>query len=242
MSDPDVIDTVGSTRTLNRLEAGEGTQLTFPVIGSLCDLYEVPAEEKYELQRLWRLGPATTWAQPRDRSIFGFDAYKELELHAKVVRKYESTFVPGPLQTENHMRMLFSSNTDLSGNDIEQAITTRRSKQRSFWEGNDQEFDFLLSEAVLRFGCDAEQIDRMFEANELEHATVRYLPFASGPPPLLLLPFGLLSFPDENDPDIVYVDAQDGVLYFEEAKSVRHYRRGLEMADDQAKSIEEFRL
>lgn len=234
---------VGSTRSLQRLESGEATGLTFPVIGSLCDLYGVPPEEKFELQRLWRLGPATNWTQPRGRSVFGFDAYRELALQASTIYQYESTFVPGPLQTERTMRVLFSRNPALSEADINQGVIDRLRAQQSFWEGDGScRFTFLLGEAVLRSGCDAEQLDRLREADSLEHATVRYLPFEGGPASMLYLPFSLLCFPDEGDAEIVYVDAQDAFLYFEEAESVQHYRTSLDSADDQARSIKEFKL
>jgi hypothetical protein len=243
MRHPEIIDILGSTRTLQRLENGESTRLKYPAIGALCDLYKVPAEEKFELQRLWRLGPDANWTQPRGRSIFGFDAYRELARQASAVYQYESTFVPGPLQTERTMRMLFSRNPALSAEDIDQGARSRLRGQRSFWRSDgDCEFNFLLSEAVLRSGCDAAQLDRLREADSLDYATVRYLPFESGPASLLYIPFRLLSFPSVDDPDIVYVDAQDAYLYFEEPESVQHYRTSLASADDLARSIKEFKL
>jgi hypothetical protein len=99
-----------------------------------------------------------------------------------------------------------------------------------------------MSEAVLRMGCDAEQVSRLVEADELDHATVRHLPFSSGPPLLLHLPFTLLSFPAEDDPDIVFVEGQNAYLYFEEAESVQYYRHGLDSVADLARSIKEFKL
>lgn len=240
---PDIVDAVGSTRTAQRLEDGEATQLTYPVIATLCDLYEMPAEEKFELQRLWRLGPdATTWTQPRGKSIFGFDAFNELQSQASVVTKYETTFVPGPLQTESTMRMLFGRNPGLDEATIEEEVRIRKQNQRPFWQSGGLKFDFLVSEGVLRTGCDAEQIARIMEADSLEHATVRYLPFSAGPPSLMHLPFTLLAFPAKGDPDIVFVEAQDAYLYFEEAESVRYYRHGLESVDGLARSIKEFKL
>lgn len=239
---PGIISRVGSTRTLQRLEGGIATQLTFPVIGSLCELYELPAEEKFELERLWDLGPATTWSQPRGRGLFGFNAFLELQLHASAVYQYESTFVPGQLQSENHMRMLFSRNPELTEAGAEQEVQTRLRSQLPFWQGGPPEHHFLLSEAVLRMGCDAEQINRLIEADSLAHAAVRYLPFSSGPPQLLNLPFTLLSFPAEDDPDIVFVESQDAYLYFEEAESVKYYSAGLESVAGLARPIKEFKL
>jgi hypothetical protein len=243
MRHPEITAMVGSTRSLQRLEGGEPTGLTFPVIGSLCDLYQVPPEEKFELQRLWRLGPDTNWTQPRGRSVFGYDAYRELELQASVVSRYEHTFVPGPLQTDRTMRMLFSRNPELDGAGIELAIEKRKRAQRFFWEENaGRRFYFLVSEAALRFGCDIEQINRLAEADSLDYATVRYLPFASGPPSLLNNSFALLSFPGDADSDIVYVEGQDAHLYFEEPESVRRYRLSLDASDEHARSIKEFKL
>lgn len=240
---PDIVDAVGSTRTAQRLEDGEATQLTYPVIGSLCDLYEMPQAEKFELQRLWRLGPdATTWTQPRGKSIFGFDAFNELQSQASAVTKYETTFVPGPLQSETTMRMLFSRNPELDEAAIEEEVRIRKQNQRLFWSGDGPVFKYLMSEAVLRMGCDAEQIARLVEADSLDHATVRYLPFSAGPPSLMHLPFTLLTFPAKHDPDVVFVEAQDAYLYFEEAESVKHYKTRLAATDEMARSIKEFKL
>lgn len=239
---PEVTARAGSTRTVQRLEDGEATTLSFPVIGSMCDLYGMPKEEKFELERLWRLGPATTWTQPRGRGLFGFSAFHELQLHASTVHQYESTFVPGQLQSESHMRMLFGSNPDLSDADVEREVQARLRNQQPFWQGNEPTHHFLMSEAVLRMGCDAEQVARLIEADTLDHAVVQFLPFSSGPPQLLHLPFTLLSFPADDDPDIVFVEAQNGYLYFEEAESVQHYRNGLDSVAAVARSIKEFKL
>jgi hypothetical protein len=243
MRHPEITARIGSTRSLQRLEDGEATGLTFPVIGSLCDLYKVPAEEKFELQRLWRLGPATNWTQPRGRSVFGYDAYRELELHASRVCKYESTFVPGHLQTERYIREMYARNPELDEETIEIETQSRLRAQGPFWQDNPGlSYRFLMSEAALRYGCDPTQIERLIEADSLEHATVKYIPYESGPPSLLNVSFSLLSFPDENDPDIVYVEAPDAYLYFEEDESVRYYRLGFGTSDDQARSVKEFKL
>ncbi|WP_205323930.1 helix-turn-helix transcriptional regulator [Glycomyces sp. YM15] len=239
---PEIAERAGSTRTAQRLEEGEATSLSFPVIGSLCDLYGMRKEEKFELERLWRLGPATTWTQPRGRGLFGFNAFHELQLHASVVYQYESTFIPGQLQSENHMRMLFGHNPELTEAQAEHEVQARLRNQQPFWDASTPVHHFLLSEAVLRFGCDIEQIDRLVEADSLDHATVRYLPFSGGPPNLMHLPFILLSFAAEDDPDIVFVEAQNAYLYFEEAESVRHYRGGLNAVAGLARSIKEFKL
>lgn len=243
MRHPEIIARVGSTRSLQRLENGESTGLTFPVIGALCDLYKVPQEEKFELERLWRLGPATNWTQPGGRSVLGYEAYRELVLQSNLVYRYESTFIPGSLQTERTMRMLFSLNPELDEAGIEKAIEKRTRAQDVFWEAKSgQGFRFLMSEAALRAGCDAEQIDRLVEADSLAHGTVQYLPFASGPPGLLNNAFTLLGFPREDDSDIVYVEVQDAFLYFEEPESVRRHRMGLDAAEEHARSIKEFKL
>ncbi len=242
MRHPEITAIVGSTRSLQRVEGGEATGLTYPIIGALCDLYKVPTEERFELQRLWELKEAMTWTQPRGKSVFGYDAYRELELHASEVKQYESTWVPGKLQTKRYARNIFTRNPNLDKDGVEQGVVDRLRGQRSFWEGDGGcRFHFLMSEAVLRYGCDAEQLDRMVEADSLQHATVRYLPFASGPAPLLMLPFTLLSFPDEGDLDIVYVDAQNAFLYFEEDESVQHYRMSLDTAEGLTRSIKEFK-
>jgi hypothetical protein len=140
------------------------------------------------------------------------------------------------------MRMLFGRNPELSEREAEREVQIRLRNQQPFWQDGAPEHHLLMSEAVLRMGCDAEQVSRLVEADELDHTTVRHLPFSSGPPLLLHLPFTLLSFPAEDDPDIVFVEGQNAYLYFEEAESVQYYRHGLDSVADLARSIKEFKL
>lgn len=169
---------VGSTRSLQRLEGGEATGLTYPVIGALCDLYKVPADEKFELQRLWELREATTWMQPWGRGPFGYNAYRELELQASEVYQFEANFVPGKLQTERYTRRIFSTNPDLDELGIETEVDRRLKGQEPFWQGGGgRTFMFLVSEAAIRFAGDQEQLDKLIAADDLPYASVRYLPF-----------------------------------------------------------------
>lgn len=234
---------VGSTRSLQRLEGGEATGLTYPVIGALCDLYKVPADEKFELQRLWELREATTWMQPWGRGPFGYNAYRELELQASEVYQFEANFVPGKLQTERYTRRIFSTNPDLDELGIETEVDRRLKGQEPFWQGGGgRTFKFLVSEAAIRFAGDKEQLDKLIAADDLPYATVRYLPFENGPSPLLNIPFTMLKFSSDEYPDIVYLDANDGTIYFEADQSVSFYRKSFVVGEGQSRSIKEIKL
>jgi hypothetical protein len=237
-----IISRVGSTRTAQRLEAGEATQLTFPVIGSLCDLYGIPEEEKFELERLWDLGPSTTWIQQRKSRPLGFSAFFELEIQSNAVVGYESNYVPGWMQTANYMRRLFRSNSDLSRGAIKNSIDQRTARQPYFWEAKNRTYDVLLSETVLRSGCDRAQINRIMEASELDHVTIKYLPLGPPPPPTLLLPFRILSFPTPGDADIAFTDALAAFIFFEEDTSVKYYRQAYEAGEAIGEPMKGFKL
>ncbi|GAA2153472.1 MULTISPECIES: helix-turn-helix domain-containing protein [Glycomyces] len=234
---------VGSTRSLQRLEGGEATGLTYPVIGALCDLYKIPAEEKFELQRLWELREGTTWSQPWGKGPFGYNAYQELELEACEVFRFETTYVPGKLQTERYARRVFSGNPGLDEAGVDRQVDLRLKGQQSFWGGGGgRTYKFLISEAVVRFAGDEEQIDRLIAADALPYATVNYLPFEYGPSPLLNVPFAMLSFADENFPDIVCVEAGNGMIYFEAEESVSYYRYSIAAGEGQYRPIKEITL
>ena len=79
--------------------------------------------------------------------------YNNLVRDAGRVRHFETVYVPGLLQTPEYARRVLAEMTDLHGDqaaDVDDAVTERLTRQRYLYEPGRQ-FQFLLSEAVLRF-------------------------------------------------------------------------------------------
>jgi hypothetical protein len=86
----------------------------------------------------------------------------------------------------------------------------------------------VLDEAVLRRqvggpGAMQDQLRHLIAMTELPNVVIHVLPFAAGAHPGMEGPFVLLSFPEPEDPDIVYLEQATSGLVPEEAEEVHRY-------------------
>jgi hypothetical protein len=91
------------------------------------------------------------------------------------------------------------------------------------------EYWAVMDEAVLRRVVDtpevmAEQLYRMVTLAEKPNVTIQVVPFGAGAHPGMEGPFLIMGFPEQADPDVVYVDdSTSSGLYLEEPTDVRRY-------------------
>jgi len=241
VTDPEAAAIVGSTRTLKRLEEGVPTRVTFAGIGRLLEYYGAPAKIRFEMERIWRFVDDKIWAQPShavDNS--GWDAYLEFEQLAVGLDQFETMLPPGLAQTEQFMRKLFER-SELSPEEINDLIEDRLARQADFESRLDfLTCRFLLTEATLRNGCDDDQLNRLCDLDEHEKITIKYLPFAGGPYPMLNVPFSVLSFRNIEEPSIVYLESPYERRFYENSDAVGTYRQIFEGGLRPAKSPKEF--
>lgn len=242
VTDKEAAAIVGSTRTLKRLEAGVKVRLTFVVIGSLAEYYGAPRQTRFELQRIWRFVDDEIWAQPSHAvENSGWDAYLEFERLAVGLDTVETMFVPGPLQKEPYMRRIFERTGAAPGR-IPTLVEARLSRQVGLIAKLDSmRLRFLLSETVLRSGCEPEQLNAMLELAEHPNVTVKYLPFEGGPYPGLDVPFSVLSFRNIEEPSIVYLGSPYEHRFYEISNAVGKYSQIFGGGLRQAKSLKEFK-
>lgn len=243
LTDRELVAITGSTRTVKRLEQGARVRLTFPVIGELCDYYGVPAQEKYEMQRIWRLVDEATWAQPSHAVVAsGFDAYVGFERIATRFDLYSTVWVPGQFQDENYIRRIFKEDPFTDDSRIPDLVEQRLHRQEGIRRREPAPtMRVLLSEAVLRYGCDEGQIERLMEEDSKPHITIKYMAFEDGPPPKLDVPFNVLSFSDSADPSIVYLESPYERRFYEKREVVNHYLQIIDLGCQRARSMREFK-
>ena len=79
--------------------------------------------------------------------------YNELVRDSKVIRHFETAYVPGLLQTPDYARRVLTEMIELHGldiDDVDGAVATRMQRQQMIYDGSKQ-FEFLLAEPVLRW-------------------------------------------------------------------------------------------
>ncbi|THV41102.1 helix-turn-helix domain-containing protein [Glycomyces buryatensis] len=240
VTDPEAAAIAGSTRTLRRLEEGQPTRLTFAVIGRLAEHYGAPRQIRYELERIWRFVNDAMWAQPSHAvENSGWDAYLEFERLAVGLDKFETMFVPGALQKEAYIREVFKR-VGIEEHRLPNLVADRLNRQTDLMRRLDSiRLRFLISEAVLRSGCDQEQLTHMLELDEHPNVTIKYLPLADGPYPLLNVPFSVLSFRNIEEPSIVYLESPYERRFYENSDAVGTYSQIFEGGLRPAKSLKE---
>jgi Domain of unknown function (DUF5753) len=113
--------------------------------------------------------------------------------------------------------------------EVDDRVSVRISRQDLITRSTDRiQLIAILDEAVLRRqvgGPQAmqEQIRHLIAMAELPNVVIHVLPFAVGAHPGMEGPFVLLSFPEPEDPDLVYLEQATSGLVPEEPEEVRRY-------------------
>jgi transcriptional regulator with XRE-family HTH domain len=107
----------------------------------------------------------------------------ELDEKTKLFRMFESTFVPGLLQTAEYARFRFTQSLRTFGvpNDVNEAVRSRVQRQEILYRP-EKRFQFVLTEAVLRYRlCPIEimlaQLDRLVALSALRNVRLGIISF-----------------------------------------------------------------
>jgi hypothetical protein len=163
-----------------------------------------------------------------------FRAYIDLESAATLIRTYEGQLVPGLLQTEAYMRALMRDTLHEPPEDTERRIALRLRRQQLLTQPGGPRLWAIVDEAALRRSVGGHevmraQVTRLLEAIELPSVILQVLPLAIGAHPGMVTGFTILRFPDEELPDVVYLEQLDGAAYLDRRESVDHYYHVMEV-------------
>jgi transcriptional regulator with XRE-family HTH domain len=121
----------------------------------------------------------TTGLRPHQREI------AELDAKTRFFRAFESTFIPGLLQTAEYARYRFGQSITVfkAKNDISEAVRTRVKRQEILYRP-DKRFHFVLTEAALRYrlcppGVMLGQLDRLVSFAALPNVRLGIIPFGT---------------------------------------------------------------
>ncbi|MEU0516466.1 helix-turn-helix transcriptional regulator [Streptosporangium sp. NPDC006007] len=231
LSRVEVAERIGSTdTTIWRYETG----LTRPRpsdVSVLTEVYGVTGEARDSLIQM--AGEARRrgwWHRYRQALKPGFDSYIGLEAEAAVVRSYEPLVVPGLMQTEPYARAVIeAAAVTQTPAEVDEKVSVRVSRQRLLYgPGDPIQLVALLDEAVLRRriggpGVMREQLEHLVDLGGLPNVEIRVVPFSAGAHAAMDGKFCLLSFPDPEDPDLVYLEQATSGLMPKDPEEVRRY-------------------
>jgi hypothetical protein len=163
-----------------------------------------------------------------------FRAYVDLESAATLIRGYEGQFIPGLLQTEDYVRAVVGgAQLEGSPEEAERRVQLRLGRQSLLERPDAPRLWAVVDEAALRRPVGGPevmraQLERLIEATKLPNVTLQVLPLDAGAHPAMVGAFSVLRFPDQELPDIVYVEHLISALYLSKQEDVDQYLHVME--------------
>ncbi len=223
-----------SESKISRMELGRVSFKTRDV-EDLLTLYGITddAERTSLLSLAKEANVAGWWHSYSDVLPNWFPTYVGLEGAASLIRVYEVQFVHGLLQTEAYARAVVRRGMQgASEADVERRVALRLERQKYLVSENAPELHIVLDEAALRrpYG-DREvmrgQLQHLIEFSERPNVRLQVMPFSFGGHAGESGAFTILSFPESDLSDVVYVEQLTSALYLDKREDVTQYERAL---------------
>ncbi|MEV6839223.1 helix-turn-helix transcriptional regulator [Streptomyces sp. NPDC051133] len=223
-----------SESKISRMELGRVSFKTRDV-EDLLTLYGVTDEaERQSLLSLAReANVAGWWHSYTDVLPSWFPTYVGLEGAASLIRVYEVQFVHGLLQTEEYARAVVRRGMKgASAADVERRVALRLERQKYLLAKNAPEFHIVLDEAALRRPYGDRQVMRgqlqhLIDVSERPNVRLQVMPFGFGGHSGESGAFTILSFPDTDLSDVVYMEQLSSALYLDKREDVAQYEQAL---------------
>jgi transcriptional regulator with XRE-family HTH domain len=220
---------------IHRLENGQVGFKDRDIV-DLLRLYGVddPAEVAEFLTLAREANTPGWWQHYGDVLPNWFRTYVDLEQAASLIRSYEGQFVPGLLQTDDYMRAVVrGAHLEESGEELGRRVRLRLARQTLLTRTEPPRLWAVVDEAALRRPVGGRevmrgQLERLIEATKLPNVTLQILPFAAGAHPAMGSAFSILRFPDQELPDVVYLEHLTNALYLNKPDEVDQYLHVME--------------
>ena len=225
-----------SESKISRMELG---RVSFKArdVADLLTLYGVTDESEREpLLGLARDSSIAGWWHSYSDVLPGwFQTYVGLEGAASRINTYEVQFVHGLLQIEDYAQAVIAAGHrgQLPEEEVERRVALRLERQKLLHGESAPHLLCILDEAALhrRFGSSAvmrAQLDHLGEVSESPGVTLQIVPFEFGGHPAESGAFTLLSFPEPDLSDVVYLEQLTSSLYLDKKDEVAQYHQVLD--------------
>ncbi|WP_344446580.1 helix-turn-helix transcriptional regulator [Kitasatospora nipponensis] len=217
-----------SQSKISRLENGRRS-ISPRDVRDLCDVYEViDPKMRNSLMEMAKESRQRGWWN--EFGDIPYSVYIGLEAEAFSIRSYESSFVPGLLQTREYAEaVVHGTQPDTDAGAILRRVEVRLKRQdrisgtdriASFWSVIDEA---VLAREVGGAAVMGAQMRRLLEVSEQANVTIQVIPFVRGAHPGMTGTFSLMEFPESADSTVVYFEGVTSDLYLEKEIDVRRY-------------------
>ena len=227
----------GSESKISRLELGRVSFKERDVLDLLALYGVTDVDRRDALVNLAKEANQPGWWHSYDDVLAAwFSTYVGLEEAASVIRTYEIQFVPGLLQTEDYARAtIVAGRPEANDEEIERRVNLRMNRQTLLRREEHPPMVWaVVDEAALRRPIGGRkvmrgQIEHLLDLTAEPAVKLQIMPFRFGGHAAEGGPFTLLRFPDEDLPDIVYIEQLTGALYIDKREQVDRYRKAMDL-------------
>jgi transcriptional regulator with XRE-family HTH domain len=237
-----------SESKISRMELGRVSFKTRDV-EDLLTLYGVTDEtERTSLLSLAKeANVAGWWHSYSDVLPSWFPTYVGLEGAAHLIRSYEVQFVHGLLQTEAYAHAVVARGMKgASAADIDRRVALRLERQKYLVAENAPEFHVVLDEAALRRPYGDRQVmhgqlQHLIDISERPNVWLQIMPFSFGGHSGESGSFTILSFPESDLSDVVYLEQLTSALYLDKREDVTQYESAMKQLQQDGPGPDESR-
>lgn len=220
-----------SPSKVSRMETGQ-RGATLRDVRDLCEIYGVTDENRIaHLMDIARESKQQGWWQSYD---LDYATYVGLEEAAVTLSYFQSSIVPGILQTRGYARAMHEGGfQEYPPGRIDEHVDVRMRRQRLLTRDPPLHVAVVLDEAVLHreVGGPAvmsEQLQHLANVAKLPSVTIQVISFSAGAHPAMDSMFDILEF-DGSAPSVVYVEGLMGWLFIERVTDISRYVRIFEL-------------
>jgi transcriptional regulator with XRE-family HTH domain len=184
------------------------------------------------------------WHQYADVLPDWFQTYVGLEEAASVLRVYEVQFVPGLLQTASYARAVITrGQPGAPAEEIERRVSMRITRQELLSKQGGPRLWAVVDEAALRRPVGSpevfrSQLEHLIEVTQDARITLQVTPFGTGGPTAEAGAFTIMRFPEQDLPDVVYLEQLTSALYLDKREDVERYSEVMERLSVESESPE----
>ncbi|GAA3952312.1 helix-turn-helix transcriptional regulator [Actinomadura viridis] len=196
-------------------------------VRALLHLYEVAGEERESLIKLARAAREKGWWHSyRDVLSEEYAHYIGFECEAAAIHNFEPLVIPGLLQTPEYARALMRGGPyEIGEQEIERRVEVRLKRQGVLDHEDPPRLWLVMDEAALRRpigGVDVmqRQLRHLIQASVRSRLTIQVVPFSAGAHPGTTGSFIIMTFPDQTDRPVVYMETLAGDLYLERESEI----------------------
>jgi transcriptional regulator with XRE-family HTH domain len=220
---------------IHRLENGQVGFKERDIV-DLLRLYEVtdPGEVAEFVALAREANTPGWWQHYGDVLPQWFRTYVDLEAAAALIRTYEGQFVPGLLQTDDYMRaVVHGAHLEDTNEEVGRRVRLRMARQTLLTGEQPPRLWAVVDEAALRRPVGGKevmrgQLERLVEATKLPNVILQVLPFDAGAHPAMVGSFSILRFPEQELPDVVYLEHLTSAIYLNKPEEVDQYLHVME--------------